>query len=653
MLQLKNNIFGSFTQGAELNAGSNGILDVSPNAEDPNALFLIDHLLFNANTLENPDLIGISRSSDGSLDPRPRANSAYNDFADYPDDDFFRRVAYKGAFGCSKKSWASDWTVLDSRGYLTDTFEEAGDFFCMEIPGPDTFIVQFAEDLPPDSIRAVEDKIRFQGGIQLDSCYCRSNTPYIQSWGTQRTIEINSSSQGAMSKTKVDTSGTTLKIQPIVTFENDLIPLVFCIPPPQRSSRAADVRIAIIDSGVNLMTEEDPSGHEDLDNLAWRNGLEILDSIDNDFNCLVDDLEGYDFLRGSSVIRDLDGHGTHLAGIIYDGFPTHVRPQIMNLKVYEQEEGTVFELICALNHALEKNAQVINLSLGYKNPNPSILLYDALKKADSLGTMVIVSAGNDQENLDNSFTNPRFNRWPVRFKEFNDQRFAPLSNLLVVASLDSLNNGIDYSYSNYSGRLVDIATRGQFTSTYLDNGYESLKGTSMSTAYVSKLVAIAKAWGISNQQILDCIYLTSDNASTSRNPIPANQLLSNGRLNFEEALACMLNSTELPPELDGVPADRNTRAFIENKNLQAKDYLEIRIGDGETLYKDITFKVQDQPGGGQLRTIFSFQCAAASKIIWNCVDDTGNMITVGDYFVEITVGTQKLRMNPNKFVKVN
>ena len=79
----------------------------------------------NNNELTNPALVSISRAQDKSLDPRPAADgAAYQNLADIPDDGFFTKVNYKGAFGSS--NWLKGWTALDHYGYLADDAVAAG-----------------------------------------------------------------------------------------------------------------------------------------------------------------------------------------------------------------------------------------------------------------------------------------------------------------------------------------------------------------------------------------------------------------------------------------------------------------------------------------------------------------------------------------------
>jgi hypothetical protein len=72
----------------------------------------------NGNTEEGPQLKGISRAQDNGLDPRPATDGpAFSgNLAEYPNDDFFDAVDYKGAFGAT--NWASGWTALSHYGIM-------------------------------------------------------------------------------------------------------------------------------------------------------------------------------------------------------------------------------------------------------------------------------------------------------------------------------------------------------------------------------------------------------------------------------------------------------------------------------------------------------------------------------------------------------
>ncbi len=136
---LGNNVWWQFGGFSELNAGENGIIRATGDAEDPTAAFLIEHLGVNGNSISNPELGGISRSSGSQgLDPRPRfGGAAFQGTGEVPEDDFFVQTSYKGAFG--SEIWQKGWTALDALGF-------------------------FAEDQVPDNLVIIKDGDLNAGG---------------------------------------------------------------------------------------------------------------------------------------------------------------------------------------------------------------------------------------------------------------------------------------------------------------------------------------------------------------------------------------------------------------------------------------------------------------------------------------------------------
>ncbi len=101
-----NNIFHNFAAGstfAELCAES----------------WIVPYVI-SSNNIADPYITYISRTANNSLDPRPAMiGPAYSGtFSEIPEDSFFVRTAYKGAFGT--ENWAHGWSALSTYNYLID-----------------------------------------------------------------------------------------------------------------------------------------------------------------------------------------------------------------------------------------------------------------------------------------------------------------------------------------------------------------------------------------------------------------------------------------------------------------------------------------------------------------------------------------------------
>ena len=120
-LLISNSIFGSFGAGT-----TDALLFLSPNATAggpvPATNYTADHLraAAQANRLNtDPLLIGLSRTRNKGLDPRPAAGSpALTGAKTPPADGFFTQTDYIGAF--KGANWAKGWSAISQLGYLTD-----------------------------------------------------------------------------------------------------------------------------------------------------------------------------------------------------------------------------------------------------------------------------------------------------------------------------------------------------------------------------------------------------------------------------------------------------------------------------------------------------------------------------------------------------
>ena len=93
--------------------------------------------LLEDNEIGTSGIAGISRTTDGGLDPRINADGdALSGGEPNGDDDFFSVVSYRGAFG-NRVNWLQGWTALSDYGYLGDLVEEIEIGECVTITDDD------------------------------------------------------------------------------------------------------------------------------------------------------------------------------------------------------------------------------------------------------------------------------------------------------------------------------------------------------------------------------------------------------------------------------------------------------------------------------------------------------------------------------------
>lgn len=169
-------------------------------------------------------------------------------------------------------------------------------------------------------------------------------------------------------------------------------------------TKGDNIVVAVIDTGVNW-------DHEDLLSSMWVNVDEIDgNGIDDDDNGYIDDIYGWDFYGLDPDIRNYGElnapHGTRCAAIIaaeqgnsleMSGIAPNAL--IMGLKVHDSNgafhpfEGTLVSCVAsAVNYAIEKEADIINMSFGGPIPFPS--WYFTIADAWSNDILIVAAAGN-------------------------------------------------------------------------------------------------------------------------------------------------------------------------------------------------------------------------------------------------------------------
>ena len=161
-------------------------------------------------------------------------------------------------------------------------------------------------------------------------------------------------------------------------------------------------------------------------------------------------------------------------------------------------EGGLFDVLCAINYAIEKKAKVINCSWYIKHGDiteaaAKYAFTETLIRVKNENAILVASAGNQGIKND-----PALKIWPAAFSR--DIAFA--NNVIAVGSWNTNGAGSIDANSN-EGNFVDIYAPGEdirmFNRSYggwLANWLFTLEkpdyGTSFSTPFVSREVALLR-----------------------------------------------------------------------------------------------------------------------------------------------------------------
>ncbi|MBH5337289.1 type VII secretion-associated serine protease mycosin [Streptomyces pactum] len=254
-----------------------------------------------------------------------------------------------------------------------------------------------------------------------------------------------------------------------------------------RDTRGENVRVAVIDTGVD---DRNPQLRDAVDRAA---GLDLLGKG-----------------KAKDPTHDEVGHGTKAAGIIAarprkgTGF-VGLAPRATIIPIRQNDEkgkGTTRTMATAIRHAINREADVINISQDTVKPlSADSDLARAVREAVERDIVVVASAGND--GLDGK----RKNTYPAAY-----------DGVLAVAASDRNDERAPFSQS---GDFIDVAAPGvDMISTVPGYGHCADNGTSFSAPYVAGVAALLKAryptW--TAHQIVTQIQQTADRVIDGHDP---------------------------------------------------------------------------------------------------------------------------------------
>ncbi len=271
-----------------------------------------------------------------------------------------------------------------------------------------------------------------------------------------------------------------------------------------------DIIVAVIDTAIDY-------DHEALVDSIYNNKQEEADGIDNDGNGFVDDIIGWDFINGTDMSQSeiTSNHGTHVSGLIAaDGVGAGTDAKILPLNVFSEGVAYTSDIIEAIEYAEQAGAKIVNCSWGSTAENK--VLKEIIENSEML---FVCAAGNENMCIDE---NPVY---PAAYD---------LDNVIAVGA----SNDRDYMtyFSNY-GNMVDVAANGyNVRSTFVNNSYGNMTGTSMSAAYVSGVAA--QVYAGSATETKELISNTSNRISTLTDKVNGGR-----RINYENTVNGIVNDS--------------------------------------------------------------------------------------------------------------
>ncbi|HUW05998.1 MAG TPA: S8 family serine peptidase [Williamwhitmania sp.] len=186
----------------------------------------------------------------------------------------------------------------------------------------------------------------------------------------------------------------------------------------------------------------------------------------------------HDVTGSPSGTEDIDGHGTHCIGTINstsdgNGNLLGIAPdaEIYVCKVtHDIVRDNSYYLKTAIEWAIQQNVDVISISQGF--PSNDSDLEQAVKVGIDHGILFICAAGNK----------------PNGFRCDHIYYPAHYNSVISVGAIDQ--NRMPIASSILTGETTIFAPGDNILSTYINNGYARLTGSSQATPFVAALCAL-------------------------------------------------------------------------------------------------------------------------------------------------------------------
>ncbi|MBF0278446.1 MAG: S8 family serine peptidase [SAR324 cluster bacterium] len=307
--------------------------------------------------------------------------------------------------------------------------------------------------------------------------------------------------------------------------------------------------------------------------VAWENNITgngvtiaVLDtgirSTHNEFAGSGKLLLGPDFGDKDNDPTDIDGHGTHVAGVLAansNGIGmVGIAPDasILAIKVFSNSGlASDLNVIKGIHYAVANGAQVLNLSLGSANifanlpkqESLNALVVNAIKDAIEAGVVVVASAGNDSTTL---IGYPGSSSGAIMVGALRaDDTLAPFSNH---------NTALSVMAPGYEIYAPDHQA---------DDRYRFLSGTSMAAPMTAGAVALIlqKNPALTPSEVKTLLENTADDLG----PSGYDGFYGAGRINIAKALGLNEGAETTPARIESLEAATTQLKIRFSKNMLA------------------------------------------------------------------------------------
>lgn len=315
----------------------------------------------------------------------------------------------------------------------------------------------------------------------------------------------------------------------------------FAYAEPDKLFTGKTVKVGIIDSGINVD-----------DKLSDR-------IIDNDYST-------------NANYSDEANHGTLIANTIASINNENVK--IKSYKVTDDKNNVSEDSLCeALEKAIEDRVDIINISIIFKGYSERI--EELINKADKQGIYVVVSSGNQGDNIDNYIP-------------------AGLKNVISVGAVDN-SNEIE-SYSNI-GKGISYTANGSVEYTTKNGSIKRITGTSFASAKVTAYLAYV----ISNSEKIPVEVLDNAAKKLDMGAEGYDEIYGTGVITFENIKEA-LKETHSDSKL--YITDRNkaiaNKVYRDSSNKELNKNELLGIGRLQLDQADASFGIEIDTNGGSV-----------------------------------------------------